>query len=167
MDAESETWSSDWSSRLHRELRAKGYGSFVEFLDAHPCESYLTVGDKIAPWVAGMQLQRAQLEEAMRTGRMQHAVADALAREFCEVFPQGWHGDERGISALAAALGRWVGMLVANAGLQDAHSAAIALSTQFREEPPPNGWSPTGASDSVLLSLLTRCWPGVFHRGRS
>jgi hypothetical protein len=156
-----QTWNDDWSGRLQEALRTNGFGSVREFLDRYPCESYLTVGDRLAPWVAGMQIQRAQFDEAMRAGGVGHAVADALAREICEALPKGWRNDETGISGLAAAIGRWVGTLVANASLLEARSAAVAISAKVRAEPPKEGWIPSGATDPVLISVLRASWPSL------
>jgi len=154
-----DTWNSSWGGRLYNQLAMLGYGRLRDLLDAYPGESYLTVGEHIAPWVAGMQIQRMQMDEARRDRGLRHAAADSITREICEAMPAGWQSSATNDSLLAAALGRWVATLEVCGGIAEASNIAMEFAQAIRKAPPPAGWRPVGPCDPILQSLFDKCWP--------
>src|SRR5579859_2949671 len=81
--------------------------SVEAFLSRYPGLPYVEVARNHRN-LSGAALMRAQMREAIQTGRLRHAAMDALVREINSEFPQGWGMGNRIESRWANVWTFWV-----------------------------------------------------------
>lgn len=152
-------WPKDWEQDVYQRLKALGHSSVRDFLQANPLLGYTalakTVGEKTVPFMLGF----LQYREAIEVGELCLAAMDSFSRKYRECNPGGWkaksHADN--IADFASATGLLAAELAAIDPRLEGTMASIFNDICDRD--PPAGWTPTGATDPVLLAAFDKCWP--------
>jgi hypothetical protein len=156
---ETSTWKGNWSQRIHRALRERGFETASEFLERFPGESYLTVVNRIAPWVAAMQLINLQMREARTAGTLRAAAMDGCARNLNDRLPEGWMESSNAESSLAGALAGVSASLTVDAESPELARRLDGVYKALRSLCPPVGWRPSGPDDPIIREAFDRGWP--------
>jgi hypothetical protein len=155
----SQTWSGNWPQRLQRALRDAGFESASEFLRQFPGESYLTVVNRIAPWVAAAQLINMQMQEARASGTLRQAAMDGCARNLNDRLPDGWMEGGEVESLLASALAGVSASITVDAESPESARRLEGVYKAIKSLSPPVGWHPSGPNDPIICNAFAQGWP--------
>ena len=159
MESEERTWTANWPQRLKAQLRRIGFETVEDFLRRFPGEPSTEVVKRIAPWVAAMQLERLQMQEAKLSGRIREAAIDAFARDLNLRLPGGWSSDDRGLSRAAGAIAHALTLVDLEAEAPEHRGKLFATFDALKKHRPPEGWHPTGPDDPLLQRAFAEGWP--------
>lgn len=159
MDKPSQTWTGNWSQRIHGALHELGFESATDFLRRFPGESYLTVVDRIAPWVAAMQLINLQMQEARASGTLRDAAMDGCARNLNDRLSDGWTEGSGAETFLAGALAGVSAALTVDAESPESARRLEGVYKALRAVRPPVGWRPSGPDDPIIREAFAQGWP--------
>jgi hypothetical protein len=159
MTANDSTWDADWQKRIFIHLREKGYETINDFLRHFPAEPYVDVANRIAPWVAAMQLSRLQMQEAKHQGTIRGAAMDSIARNLNWRLPAGWAIDDKSVSEAAGAFANTSTSVVIDGQSAEFKSRIREIYQALKALQPPNGWRPIGANDPLIQEAFERGWP--------
>jgi hypothetical protein len=152
------TWTADWPMRVKRRLREQGFETIKDFLKKHPAVPYVDVVNKIASWVAAMQLSRLQMEEAKEQGKLREAAMDSLARNL-NALPNGWVVDSATESQAARAVARTSALIAVDGNSPQYDDQMLIVYNALKELNPSIGWRPSGPDDPLIQKAFGRGWP--------
>ena len=150
------TWSGDWHARILERVYRLGFDTVTQYAADRVGVSLIDLASELgSDDVAGIQVMRMLLEEAIRINTVPRLLRDLLVRELRQALPQGWEYplSETSRSKVARALGRWKLELkeyldkdVTFAAGQDLLNAEL-----------PAGWVPEDPDDPVIIAFVERC----------
>ncbi len=145
-------WRGNWVARLYERVRERGYASVTAFAEARPTASLVELARELGEDdVAGVQVFKAMVEEAERSGQLTRLVRGQLVRELWSNLPEGWPAvlDDASRFKVAMALSGWSSHTPITHEQRVDQAGDVLLAT-----PPPPGWRPLGPDDELLLKLL-------------
>lgn len=154
-------WDGDWRARLADSVRAAGASSVSEFLARHPCEPYVKVVQRLSEPFVAAQLEMVQFEEAERSGQLVQAARDGLSRIIAYHLKRGWGRGMHAQFNTASAYAGWLGLLgFLQETRPELRAVGQAVWQSLIQQPPPEGWIPSGPNDLHIVSAVTAAWPG-------
>lgn len=154
-------WRGDWRARLQELVRARGYGSVSEFVDAHPLLSLVQLANDLGGGdVAAVQLETVLVDEARAADIVERRARDLLTRKLA-MLSGGWPGPPSARTReeearVMDALSGWTPQTLPEMTADHVVALGTAL---LRSTTIPVGWRPTGPDDPVVVELFEQFWP--------
>lgn len=150
--SEGSSWSADWSVRMYKRVRERGYSSLTAFAEAHPTLPLVELAEELEKdGFSAVQVFSGLVDEAERNHQVTRLTRGQLVRELAESFPNGWPAvfdDEARLEA-AMTLASWTGFT------PETHKErSRQVTKELLAAPPPPGWRPLGPDDELLRMLL-------------
>lgn len=151
-------WSDGFGERLYAKLRAKGYTTATQFLEAHRGATYKSAAEALGAGVAPAHLSELQFNEAEQSGTMRIACMDALVRAAAKFIPDGWG------AATDYERAKFASFWICAVDLRAPHRKWFAerLSKVWDELvrlSPPATWSPESTDDDFIVRAFDIGWP--------
>lgn len=151
MSEEGTAWRGNWLVRLHERVRDRGYDSVTAFADARPTASLVELADELGQDIAGVQIHRVLIDEAVRSHKLARLVRGTLVRELWERLPDGWPPtmEDPDRIKVAMVLASWISY-TPETHQEHARQVMMALVAN----PPAPGWRPKDSDDELLRTLM-------------
>lgn len=143
------SWEGDPTARILTRIRALGYASFGDFLNAYPCVPYANLADLLGTSdVAAVQLEHIHSTLPSSAPERDFAQRDSLSRYLCEALQKGWKAGRYWESRVLGSLANWIVMWGQEPWLRRVFGELSGVA--------PIGWVPSGPDDPVLREAIDR-----------
>jgi hypothetical protein len=149
-------WSGDWHARILERVRKLGFKTVTAYAADRIGISLVNLAEELGNHdVAGVQVMRMLIEEAVHSHTVPCALRDLVVRWLREVLPHGWRHplDEDARVRVAGALSRWATELQPHLD----RTLTIKASKELLDTELPMGWLPEGPDDPVIVAFVERC----------
>lgn len=153
------TWSGDWHARVLERVQRLGFSTVAQYAANRVGVSLVALAKELGnDDIAGVQVMRVLLEEAIRTNTVPWVLRDLLVRDLRRALPHGWKHplDDESRSRVARALAGWETDLQEHLDYLDEELMFKAGQDLLNAEL-PTGWLPEGPDDPVIVAFVDRC----------